>query len=363
MAIRLSTRGLLLVGLAGLLSMGIGPATAPTGKTDTAPVDGVTLEMLDALAPLPGGIGALPDVPLPADNRQTAAKVELGRRLFFETLLSYDRTVSCATCHDPARGFADGRPLGVGFAGKALGRNSPTVLNAAFNKLQFWDGRASSLEEQATGPIMAAAEMHMSSEAEVVRRLSAEPHYRSAFQEVFGGSPSLQAVARAIAAFERTLVTRDCAFDRYAEGNKGALTDPQKRGLLLFIGKAGCTQCHLGRNFTDDKFYRIGLPSLGGDEGRFAVTRLAGDRGAFKTPSLRNVALTAPYMHDGSIATLDEVVDLYDRGGDVPADRSDRILPLELTAPEKADLVAFLRSLTGAVPGVQRTSEGGGTRP
>ncbi len=352
-----------MVGLAGLASMGLGPASEATGNTDGVAVEGVTVEMLDALTPLPGDIGALPDVPLPADNLQTAAKVELGRRLFFETLLSYDRKVSCATCHDPARGFADGRSLGIGFAGKALGRNSPTVLNAAFNNLQFWDGRASSLEEQAAGPIMAAAEMHMSSEREVVRRLSNLSQYRSAFQEVFGGPPSLKAVARAIAAFERTLVTRDCAFDRYAAGNKGALSDPQKRGLLLFVGKAGCTQCHLGRNFTDDKFYRIGLPTSRRDAGRFAVTRVEEDRGAFKTPSLRNVALTAPYMHDGSVPTLEQVVDLYDRGGDVREGLSDRILPLELTTPEKADLVAFLQSLTGAVPDLQPTSEGRGTRP
>jgi cytochrome c peroxidase len=224
------------------------------------------------------------------------------------------------------------------------------VLNAAFNKLQFWDGRAASLEEQAAGPIMAAAEMNMPSEQELVRRLSESARYRSAFLTVFGGAPSLQTVSRAIAAFERTLVTPDAPFDRYAAGDKHALTDQQKRGLLLFIGKASCTQCHRGPNFSDDEFHRIGLVGSTDDVGRFAVTKREQDRGAFKTPSLRNVALTAPYMHDGSVASLEAIVDFYDRGGDAAGGRSDKVLPLELTTTEKSDLVAFLASLTGRLP-------------
>jgi cytochrome c peroxidase len=312
----------------------------------------VTLEMLDGMPRLPGDIGALPAVPVPADNPQTRTKVELGRRLFFEQWLSRDRKQSCASCHDPARGFADGVALGVGFGGGKLGRHTPTVLNAAYNKFQFWDGRSPSLEVQAAGPMMAAAEMNMPSEQEVVDRLRADESYRSAFLEVFGGSPSLDTVTKAIAAYERTLVTPDGPFDRYARGEKRTLAVAEKRGLLLFIGKAACTQCHRGPNFTDDKFHRIGLPDPA-DQGRFAVTQREEDRGAFKTPSLRNVALTAPYMHDGSLASLEAVVDFYDRGGDAKAGRSELIFPLELSVAEKADLVAFLKSLTGRIPDAQ----------
>src|SRR5262245_1642825 len=233
-----STPALLLL-LTGL-ALASADATRATPQEDAEP--GVTLAMLDALQRLPGDIRALPDVPVPADNPQTRAKVELGRRLFFEVSLSRDRKQSCASCHDPGRGFADGLPLGNGFGGARLGRHTPTVLNAAFNKTQFWDGRAPSLEAQAVGPMMAAAEMNMPSEEEVVRRLEAVDSYRSAFREVFGNAASVDAVTKAIAAYERTLVTPDGPFDRYARGDKRALTDPEKRGLLLFIGKAACTQ-------------------------------------------------------------------------------------------------------------------------
>jgi cytochrome c peroxidase len=238
------------------------------------------------------------------------------------------------------------------------------VLNAAFNRFQFWDGRAPSLEVQAAGPMMAAAEMNMPSEQEVVDRLRADESYRSAFLEVFGGSPSLDTVTKAIAAYERTLVTPDGPFDRYARGEKRALAGAEKRGLLLFVGKAACTQCHRGPNFADDKFHRIGLADPA-DQGRFAVTHREEDRGAFKTPSLRNVALTAPYMHDGSLASLEAVVDFYDRGGDAKPGRSELIFPLELSAAEKADLVAFLKSLTGRIPDgqtAQHASQPGGDR-
>jgi cytochrome c peroxidase len=313
------------------------------------PDAGVTAEMLDAMERLPDELGALPEIAAPADNPQTAAKAALGRRLFFEAALSRDRTLSCASCHDPAKGFADGVPLGTGFAGGRLSRHTPTVLNAAYNKLQFWDGRADSLEVQAAGPMLAAGEMNMPSEQEIVHRLQAVDGYRKAFHEVFGGAPSLETVTKAIAAYERTLVTPDGPFDRYARGDKRALRDDQKRGLALFVGKAACSQCHQGPNFSDDKFHHIGLGSAG-DLGRFAVTRRDEDRGAFKTPSLRNVALTAPYMHDGSLASLEAVVDFYDRGGDAQPGQSWKIFPLKLRADEKADLVAFLNSLTGRNP-------------
>jgi cytochrome c peroxidase len=302
---------------------------------------------IDAVKRLPGAIGALPPSPDSAANPSTPAKIELGRRLFFDVQLSLDRSTSCSTCHDPEKGFADGRPIAVGLGGRLLDRHTPTVLNAAYNEPQFWDGRAMGLEQQAVVPITAPAEMNMTDEAELIARLEAEPRYRALFREAFGGGPTLQRVGHALAAYERTLVTGNSRFDLYANGDKTALTDAEKRGLLLFVGKAACTQCHLGPNFTDNKFYALGLPERGkGDAGRFEVTKSNEDRGAFKTPTLRNVAITPPYMHDGSLGSLQEVVDFYDRGGDAMP-RSELMRKLDLTGDEKHDLIAFLESLTG----------------
>jgi cytochrome c peroxidase len=193
-------------------------------------------------------------------------------------------------------------------------------------------------------------EMNMIDEKELASRLNRVPRYRQLFASEFGAGPSFANVAEAISSYERTLTTGNSRFDRYARGDKSALTDAEKRGLLLFLGKAACSQCHLGPNFTDDKYYNIGLASHGGqpDLGRFEVTKDPADRGGFRTPSLRNVALTAPYMHDGSMASLRDVVDFYDKGGDAAANKSERMFALQLTEPEKADLIAFLRSLSGS---------------
>jgi cytochrome c peroxidase len=296
--------------------------------------------MLDTLKTLPGGLAALPAVPIPADNPQSAAKIELGKKLFFDTRLSLDRASSCATCHSPEKAFADSLPRAKGFKGALLPRNSPTVLNAAYNSAQFWDGRAATLDEQCKGPLLAPAEMNMLDEKHLVDRLNSIPGYRHDFQSIFGGSPSLDSVTRAVAAFERTLVTPDSRFDRYAMGDKSALSDSEKRGLILFIGKAACSECHNGPNFTDNKYHNLGIAAAHGspdDVGRFAVTKNAEDRNSFKTPTLRNIALTAPYMHDGSSATLEEVVELYDRGGGDTPNKSKLIYKLDLTAQEKAD--------------------------
>jgi cytochrome c peroxidase len=309
--------------------------------------------MLDGMKNLPGGLQVLPDVPIPADNPQTPAKIALGRKLFFETRLSGDGTISCATCHAPDKGFSDGLAKARGFNGKTLRRNSPTVLNAAFNTVQFWDGRAQTLEEQCKGPLMSAGEMNLVDEQRLRERLNSVPTYVKDFQEVFGSGPSLDNTAKAISAYERTLVTRGSRFDRYVRGEKNALTDEEKRGLLVFISKGSCPTCHKGPNLTDNKFHNLGIvPPKGGPEdlGRFEVTKKEEDRGAFKTPSLRNVVLTGPYMHDGSAATLEEVIDLYDRGGGNGPNKSKLIYPLNLSGEEKADLVAFLKTLTGAVP-------------
>jgi len=303
---------------------------------------------LDSMKELPANLGVLPPLQAPADNPQTRSKIKLGRELFFEKDLSGDRSISCATCHDPEKGFSDGRQRAIGFQGKVLARHSPTVLNAAYNTFQFWDGRASSLEEQARGPITSPAEMNLVDEAELVARLDGNPHYKKEFQAVFAENPSLNNVARAIAAYERTLISSRSRFDRYVQGDKKALTPQEKNGLLLFIAKARCSQCHSGPNFTDNKFYNLGV--AGDDPGRYAITRLPEDRAAFKTASLRDVALHAPYMHDGSQATLEDVVDYYDTGGpDVPG-KSPLMTKLGLTAEEKRDLVAFLKSLTGEGP-------------
>jgi cytochrome c peroxidase len=317
---------------------------------ETRQVPAITAEMVDSMKVLPGGLGALDAVPSPADNPQTEAKVELGRRLFFDPRLSLDRSTSCASCHSPEKAFTDGLARSKGFQGVSLPRNSPTVLNAAYNSAQFWDGRAATLDEQCKGPLMSAAEMSMIDEQHLVQRLNHIPAYAQDFKTVFNAGPSLDRVAKAIAAFERTLVTPDSRFDRYAHGDKSALNATEKRGLALFFSKAACSECHKGPNFTDNQYHDLGI--AGGDAGRYYVTRKEEDRNAFKTPTLRNVELTAPYMHDGTTATLQEVIDLYDRGGGERTHKSKLLYPLNLTVQEKADLLAFLKTLTGTIPRV-----------
>ncbi len=309
------------------------------------------ISVLDRMKALPGTLSALPEPPIPPDNPQTTSKIQLGKMLFFDTRLSRDYSLSCATCHTPDKAYSDGRPKAIGIGNKMLLRRSPSILNAAYNSAQFWDGRAASLEEQARAPIMEGSEMGMPDEKTVISRLQDVPEYRQRFQEVFGGTISLANVTKAIAAFERTLVTPDSPFDRYARGDKQALTDQQKRGLILFFGKASCTQCHNGENFTDNKFYSLGSRGQDSnrDVGRFAITNSPADLDAFKTPSLRNVATRAPYMHDGSMSTLKEVLEWYDRGGGNDP-KSSLLHPLGLSNDEKQDLLAFLESLTGKTP-------------
>lgn len=327
---------------------------AETNNEGTTDEFQFTIEMLDQMPGLPGELGALPTSIDSKENPTTPEKIELGNMLFFDTRLSRDHSMSCATCHDPAKGWADGRPLAQGFGGMTLGRHSPTVINAAFNSAQFWDGRAPDLEAQAVGPIMAAGEMNSASEEELIKRLSASKDYRDRFQKVFGGPPTLASVGKAIAAFERTIVSTDSRFDAYCRGDKSALNDSEKRGLILFFGKASCTQCHSGPNFSDNKYHNLGGHHTGAtkDEGRYAISKDEKERGAFKTATCRSVTLTGPYMHDGRLATLEDVVDYYNVGGGKDPNKSELVQPLHLTDKEKADLVAFLKSLTGSVPGV-----------
>ena len=299
--------------------------------------------MLDSMRELPVGLGALPPLKMPADNPSSLLKIELGRRLFFDTRLSGNQSMSCSTCHDPSKGFSDSQPRPTGSRGSKLPRHTPSLLNAGYNSYQFWDGRAQSLEEQVIEPLTSNNEMSMTDQGELISRLDKDDYYRAMFASVFGEGPSLANVARALAAFERTIVSRGSRFDRYAGGDKKALTPREKNGLVLFIGKAHCARCHNGPNFTDNKFHNIGINS--GDDGRYRLTKLQEDWGAFKTPGLRNVAAHAPYMHDGSVLTLMSVIDYYDRGGNPSKRKSPFIYKTGLSNSEKRDLLEFLQTL------------------
>lgn len=323
------------------------------------PVDSVALPVGTPVA-LNTPLG-LPPVPVPADNPPTAEAIALGRRLFFDVKLSRDNTVSCASCHNPALFFADGQKVSRGVGGQTGTRNAPTAVNAAYNGTQFRDGRAASLEQQAGIPIAAANEMNLPHEL-CVQKLNADQSYKDEFDKVFGPGPlTMRKVEKAIASFERTLVSGDSAFDRYQYGgDKTALSAAAIRGLAVFSdkNKGNCATCHLiGEQyalFTDDRFHNLGAGMNASgeltDQGRFEQTRVAADRGAFRTPSLRNVAKTAPYMHDGSLKTLAEVIDFYIGGGSSNPQLDKEMKPLKLTAQERSDLLIFLESLTGEVP-------------
>ncbi len=288
--------------------------------------------------------------PVPEHNILTREKIALGRRLFHERRLSRDGSLSCAGCHDPRRGFADGRRVARGIGGAPGSRNVPAIVNRAWGTAFFWDGRASTLEQQALQPILSPTELGMAPEGVVALARSAQ--YRSDFVTVFGAEPTLSDVARALASYVRTIVAGASPFDRYIEGQRGALGADAVRGLGLFRGKAGCTACHAGPTLSDERFHNTGVAWRTGrlsDDGRARVTGAEADRGAFKTPSLRQVTRTAPYMHDGSFATLEQVIDYYDAGGQANPALDSRIRPLHLSAGERRDLLAFLASLTGKV--------------
>ena len=295
-------------------------------------------------------IGPLPTiVPIPATNLNYKAKVKLGEQLYFDGRLSQNGAISCAFCHTPGLGFADPKQVSVGVGGKQGGRNSPTVYNTAFNPVQFWDGRAGSLEEQAIGPIVNPVEMAETYE-NVVKKLSQIKGYVTQFQLVFGTSISMQGIAEAIAAYERTIISTNSAFDQYVLGDKTAMNDEAQRGMALFKGKARCILCHNDSNFTDNQFHNLGVPQVGPmkeDLGRYYVTRRPEDKGAFKTPTLRSIVETAPYMHDGAFKTLEEVVEFFDQGGGKNSNLSPLMKPLGLTKEEKTNIIAFLKALKG----------------
>ncbi|QGJ70065.1 Methylamine utilization protein MauG [Planctomycetales bacterium 10988] len=286
----------------------------------------------------------LPKMWIPGGNPHSAAKVELGKQLYFDPRLSRDETVSCATCHDPNKGWTDGFQFSTGIEGQLGGRNAPTIINSAYSYFQFWDGRAMHLEGQALGPIQNPIEMGMTM-GEVVERLNGVEGYRAQFQEVFGTEVTEENIAKAIAAFERTILSGNAPYDRFVSGDESALSESAQRGMEIFFNKGNCSACHAGPNFSDGGFHNIGvgMDQEDPDIGRYKISKLLGDRGSFKTPMLREIARTAPYMHNGSLKTLEEVVDFYNKGGVPNPQMDEEIFPLNLTDKEQADLVQFLR--------------------
>ena len=296
------------------------------------------------------------------------AELQLGHQLFFDPRLSGNNKMSCATCHKPELAFTDGLPLARGRDGLILKRHTPTLLHLADQSFFFWDGRVTTLHEQVLFPIRDPFEMNQDLD-ELVDELNRVPGYVEQFKKTYGTSITLQGISQAIAAFERTFITRSSPFDEHLFGNKTALSPSAQRGLELFQGKASCAFCHQGFNFTDSGFHNIGVPphpdqkgKLRGkskippdqDVGRYAVTGRPEDRGAFKTPTLRNIAQTAPYMHNGTFKTLEEVMEFYDKGGGRNANLDMQMKPLGLTKREKKDLIEFMKALTGQLPDIKK---------
>jgi cytochrome c peroxidase len=290
---------------------------------------------------VPAGLKTLP---IPDDNPVTPEKVELGRLLYFDPRLSSDDTVSCASCHDPQKGWSNGEPVATGIRGLKGGRSAPTIINAAYQQFQFWDGRAWQLEGQALGPIQNPIEMDMKLDA-LVAKLNKLEGYRQRFRDAFGSDVTPDAIAKAIASFERTVLSGNAPYDRFKAGDTSALSEAAQRGMKVFFNRAQCSACHVPPLFTDGGFHNvgIGMDAAQPDIGRQSETRLLGDRGAFKTPTLREIARSAPYMHDGSRATLEDVVAYYDKGGFLNPQLDESIFPLRLSAQEKNDLVTFLK--------------------
>ena len=273
-------------------------------------------------------------------------KVELGKKLFFDPALSKTGKISCASCHKPEHGFADKKPVSDGINNQKGDRNTPTVFNTAHLKFLFWDGRAQSLEEQALGPIKNPKEMGESVKG-VLTKLNNNPQYVKEFAAAFGETPiSTSHLVRAISAFERTVISKDSDYDRYTAGDKKALSVSAKRGMDLFFGKAMCVACHKGPDFTDGDFHNIGLP-ITDDVGRSAISITGKDTRKFKTPTLREVANTAPYFHKGQFETLNQVITFYNAGGGQDDYKDPLKKPLNLNEQEQEDLVAFLKSLNG----------------
>lgn len=337
---------------ASIATLGVLGATllVAAGTEDSGEPKGKPAE----LAAVPLGRSPLP---IPASNPQTAEKVELGRRLYFDMRLSGDGTLSCASCHSPTLGWADGRRTSKGIDGQIGGRNAPSIINAAYHRTQFWDGRAASLEEQALGPIENPIEMGSSLD-EVIKRLSGVPEYRQRFRATFGTEVTREGIGKAIAAFERTIISGNSPYDRYEAGDENALNEAQKRGMEIFMDRANCAVCHTPPTFSNGRFYNagVGMNEDEPDPGRTAVTKRDRDFGRFRVPSLREVKETGPYFHDGSAATLEEAVALMAGGGIDNPNLSSmfKVVRLaNLTEQDGKDLVAFLKALSGEYPIVE----------
>ena len=322
--------------------------------------------ILSALSAGAGSLAPLPPPPVPEGNPQTAEKIELGKTLFFDRRLSGDGTMSCASCHVPDQAYTDGQELSLSYPTTRNWRNTPTLLNIAYFKSLFHDGRAATLEEQALFPVMSSFEMNLNLDY-LEEKIRIVPEYGAAFKKVFGGEVTKARIAMAIAAFERTLVSVNAPLDRYLKGDKAAISPGARRGFEIFTGKGKCADCHFGPNLSDDRFHALNVPenpedrkdpriaatrrfvakvfryedyrNLEEDPGRYLVTREMKDWKAFRTPTLREIAKTPPYMHNGTMKTLEEVLDFFDRGGG-PGNKA--LTPLKLTADEKLALKTFL---------------------
>jgi cytochrome c peroxidase len=296
----------------------------------------------------------LPPIPWPKDNHYTKEKAELGRLLYFDKRLSSDQTISCASCHNMPCAYSDCKTLAIGIDNSKGTRHSPTIINAAYNPIFFWDGRASSLEEQCKGPIANPKEMANSKDpheahTQCAERIKEIPEYKNLFKNVFGHEDiTIDDIAHAIATFERTILSGNSPYDRYVSGERSILSQEQIRGIVVFK-KVGCINCHGGFNFTDNRFHNIGvgMDASDPDLGRYIISKNERDFGAFKTPSLREAQYTAPYMHDGSLKTLEEVVEYYDKGGIKNKNLSPLMRPLNLSEEDKKALVSFLKALSG----------------
>jgi cytochrome c peroxidase len=291
----------------------------------------------------------LPPIPWPEDNPYSPARAELGKILFFDGRLSANGVVSCAFCHEPGHAFAGSTPLSKGVNGKPGVRRVPTLINRAWGKSQFWDGRAPTLESQVIFPVTDPDEMGMTADL-VVQRIRSIKGYAPLFAAAFGESTiNFERIVKAIATFQRTIVSGNSPYDRYLAGDKSALTKQQKDGLDFFNKRGECAECHSGPNFTNEKFANvgIGMDQTHPDPGREAFTKKRGDWGKFKVPTLRDLARRAPYMHDGSIKTVGEVLDIYAKGGLPNPHLDTRLTPFYLDEQTKQDLLAFLDSLNG----------------
>lgn len=307
----------------------------------------IYLLLCGALLGAAGALGTalLPPVPIPTNNKQTPEKIELGRRLFHDVGLSRGGDISCASCHAQDKAFAGDTPISPGTSGRLGKRNPPSLVNVAYRPKLFWHGGSPSLELQALGPLTDHNEMDLTTE-EVVGRLNADASYVAQFRQVFGKPPSVDLTLKAIAAFERTLVSFNSPFDRFEAGDVAALNTSAQRGLDLFYGKAECFHCHTGKHFSDNQPHNNAFQQFNEDIGYAQLTDKDEDVGKFITPTLRNVALTAPYMHAGQLKTLREVVQIYNAGGEANPNADPLMRPLGLSDAEVGDLVAFLESLT-----------------